>query len=264
MVVQLSDMLDEPKWMRDSRLDAFELYESLPMPTQKDEPWRRTDIRALRLNAIGPSVNCTGKPQLNLPSTKLEEHGGRLLQVDGQTMDYQFEELAQSNGVIFTDMSTAVREHGDLLQEHFMTKAVRPETGIFAALHAAFWRGGTFLYVPAGRELEAPLQSVLWAVGGKTFDHTLVVLERNAKVTLILEHASAGDKGQAFHNGVVELILGDGAQLQYLAVQEWGGNVWQFSHERALVGRDARLNWVTSVLGSRLTKAFQTVELDGA
>ncbi len=61
VVVQLSDMLDEPRWMRDSRLDAFELYESLPMPTQRDEPWRRTDIRALRLNAIGPSINGTVK-----------------------------------------------------------------------------------------------------------------------------------------------------------------------------------------------------------
>ncbi len=263
-VEQLSEMLKEPVWMRDFRLKAFELYQSLPMPTRQDEPWRRTDIRALRLDAIGPSLNGSGKRPLGLPMTDVDGLDGRLLQVDGQTVNHDLSDAAQASGVIFADMSTALREHGDLVQEHFMTRAVRPEAGKFAALHAAFWRGGTFLYVPAGRELAAPLQSILWGVGGKTFDHTLVVLENNARATLITEHASADGRGQAFHNGVVELILGDGSHLQHVAVQEWGGNVWQFTHERALVGRDAQLSWVTGALGSRLTKSFQTVELDGA
>jgi Fe-S cluster assembly protein SufD len=193
----------------------------------------------------------------------VEDLGGQLLHMDGLAVRHDVSDATRNSGVIFTDMSTALREHGDLLQQHFMTRAVRPDAGKFAALHAAFWRGGTFLYVPAGVELAVPLQSVLWGVNGKTFDHTLVVLERNARATLITEHASENGRGQAFHNGVVELIVGDGAHLQHLALQEWGGNVWQFTHERALVGRDAQLSWVIGALGSRLTKSFQTVELDG-
>ena len=263
-VERLSAMLDEPGWMRERRLEAFEVYRSLPLPTWRDEAWRRTDIRALQLDSIGPSLNGTGKAPAGLPMTHIDELGGQLMQVDGQTLRRDLGAAARADGVIFTDMRTAVREHADLVRDYFMTRAVRPTDGKFAALHAAFWRGGTFLYVPAGVVVEAPLQSILWGASGKTFDHTLVVLERGARAILIAEVASLNGKGQALATGVSELILHDEASFQHIAVQEWGGNVWQFTHERALVGRDAHLDWVTAALGSRLTKSFQTVELDGA
>jgi Fe-S cluster assembly protein SufD len=265
-VEQLSATLNEPTWMREFRLEAFELYRSLPMPTTRDEPWRRTDIRALQLEAIGPLLNGAGgasEAPVKLPMTSLDELAGMLLQVDGMTLRRELDERWSEVGVIFTDMETAVREHGELLRKVFMTQAVRPDHGKFAALHAAFWRGGTFLYVPAGVEVDAPFQSVLWGTAGKTFAHTLVVLERDARATTISEFASETGAEQALHNGVVEMILRDSAHLNSMTVQEWGGNVWQFTHERALVGRDASLDWVIGSLGSRLTKSFQTVELDG-
>ena len=194
--------------------------------------------------------------------TSLDEPAGTLLQVDGTTLRCQLDERWSELGVIFTGMETAVREHGELLREFFMTRAVRPDHGKFAALHAAFWRGGTFLYVPAGVEVDAPFQSVLWGTAGKTFAHTLLVLERDARATIINEFASETGAEQALHNGVVEMILRDNAHLNSVTVQEWGENVWQFTHERALVGRDANLDWMIGSLGSRLTKSFQTVELD--
>ncbi len=264
-VAQLSATLNEPTWMREFRLEAFELYRSLPMPTTGDEPWRRTDIRPLQLEAIGPLLNGAGgasEAPTSLPMTSLDEPAGTLLQVDGTTLRCELDERWSELGVIFTGMGTAVREHGELLREFFMTQAVRPDHGKFAALHAAFWRGGTFLYVPAGVEVDAPFQSVLWGTAGKTFAHTLLVLERDARATIINEFASETGAGQALHNGVVEMILRDNAHLNNVTVQEWGENVWQFTHERALVGRDASLDWVIGSLGSRLTKSFQTVELD--
>ncbi len=266
-VQDLSAALNEPEWMKEFRLAAWELYEQTPMPTTKDEPWRRTDLRRLKTDDVGPSLNGSGQAD-NIPTYLGEQltedkTGGILVQVDGVTHDYEISNELKEQGVIFCDMDTAVREHPDLVQKYFMTQAVKPDEGKFAALHAAMWRGGTFLYVPRNVEAAAPMHSALWAVGGKTYPHTLVVLEQGAKATLIDEYASETTKEQAFHNGVIELIVGDGADLTYVSLQDFGTNVWQFNHERGRVGRDAKLNWVISVMGTKLVKNFQTVELDG-
>jgi Fe-S cluster assembly protein SufD len=144
-----------------------------------------------------------------------------------------------------------------------MTRSVHPEDGKFAALHAAFWRGGTFLYVPDGVTVQAPFHSVTWGVNGKTFNHTLVVIAPGADATLVTEFVSRTGEGQALHNGAIELLVEDGARLRYVTIQNWGRDVWQLTHERAVVGRDAELDWAIGSFGSRLTKSFQTAELDG-
>lgn len=265
-VTKLSAALTEPEWMLEFRLKAWEVYEQMPMPTVRDEAWRRTSIRRFKLDSIGPSLNGNGNVA-NVPAYLGEQltedvAGGVLLQVDGTTKRYELSDELKAQGVIFCDMSTAVREHEDLVRKHFMTEAVPVTDGIFAALHGAFWRGGVFLYVPRNVQAAAPLHSALWATNGKTFTHTLVVLEGGAEAVFIDEYASGEGTGQAIHNGVVELMVGDGSSLIYAGLQDFGPNVWQFTHERGRVGRDARLDWVTSVMGTRTTKAFQTVELD--
>ena len=263
---KLSTMLDEPAWMREFRLQAFEQYEKLPIPTTNDEPWRRTDIRRLKLDEIGPSLNGNGAAS-NLPpylGEQLTEDatGGILVEVDGVPVQYELDQAASDQGIIFCDMHTAVREYPELVQKHFMTEAVLVGEGKFAALHGAFWRGGIFLYVPRGVKAP-PMHSALWSNSGKTFSHTLVVLEEGAEAVLIDEYASESASGQAVHIGAVELLVRDAANLVYVSLQDFGANMWQFNHECGRVGRDAKLDWVISVMGSGLTKAFQTVELDG-
>jgi Fe-S cluster assembly protein SufD len=266
-VEKLSDNYDEPAWMREFRLKAWEVYQAMPAPTTQDEAWRRTDLRRLKLDEIGPSLN--GNSSGDVAPAYLGEQlthdktGGILLQVDGITTRYELGDELSNRGVIFCDMNTAVRDHGDLVRQYFMSEVVQVDEGKFAALHGAFWRGGTFLYVPRGIKAAAPLHSALWSVSGKTYTHTLVVLEQGAEALLIDEYASETTKLPALHNGVVELIVGDEANLTYVSLQDFGMNLWQINHERARVGRDAKLDWVISVMGTRLTKAFQTVELDG-
>jgi Fe-S cluster assembly protein SufD len=266
-VVALSAAHNEPQWMLDFRLQAWELFQSLPMPTPKDEAWRRTDLRRFKIDALGPSVNGDGVASVEVPSylgAQLtdDEAGGVLVQVNGVVKLYQVSEALQAQGVIFTDMHTAVREHGDLVRQYFMSRAVRPDEGKFAALHAAFWRGGVFLYVPRNVVAAAPLHSALWATNGRTFTHTLVVLAESSEATFMDEYASPDGDEQAIHNGAIELIVGDNANLRYASLQDFGRNVYQFNHEAGRVGRDGKLDWITSMMGTRLTKAFQTAELD--
>jgi Fe-S cluster assembly protein SufD len=254
--------------MLDLRLNAWEIFASLPMPTTQDEAWRRTDIRRFKLDSFGVSLNGNGTNSAHIPShlaAQLTDDaaGGVLVEVDGMVKEYSLSDELRSQGIIFCDMHTAVREHGDLVRKHFMTKAVRADEGKFAALHAAFWRGGVFLYVPRNVIAAAPLHSALWATSGRTYTHTLVVLDTNSEATFIDEYASPlKGESPALHNGAIELIVGDGANLRYASLQDFGANVWQFNHECGRVGRDAKLDWITSVMGTRMTKAFQTSELD--
>ncbi len=267
-VKALSAYLEEPQWMLDLRLEAFALYEAMPMPTIKDEAWRRTNIRRLKLDKIGPSVNGDAG-QTDYPARLGRqladvEAGGELVLVDGVVKSYRLSDEVQAQGVIFCDMSTAVSQHPDLVQKHFMTEAVKADEGKFAALHAAFWRGGTFLYVPKNVKVAAPLHTALWNADGKTFTHTLVVLDEGAEAIFSDEFGSPKDaKGQFLHNSAVELLVRDNANLTYVSIQEFGDNMWQFSHERGRVGRDGKLDWILSIMGTGLIKAFQTSELDG-
>ncbi|MCB0034810.1 MAG: SufD family Fe-S cluster assembly protein, partial [Anaerolineales bacterium] len=242
-VKELSAYLNEPEWMLDLRLNAFEVYEQTPMPTLKDEEWRRTNIRRLKLDTIGPSLNGAAG-QVDYParlSNQLADvpAGGELIQVDGVTKSFKLSDELKEQGIIFCDMSTAVNEHPDLVKEYFMTKAVPVTDGKFAAMHGAFWRGGTFIYVPKNVKAAAPLHTSLWNAEGKTFTHTLVILDEGAEAVFTDEYGSPKDaKGQFLHNGVVELIVKDNASLTYVTIQEFGDNMWQFSHERGRVGRD--------------------------
>ena len=131
-VVQLSASLNEPQWMLDLRLEAWEIFASLPIPTTQQEAWRRTDIRRFKLDSFGVSLNGNGAGNGAVPSYLGEQltddaAGGVLVEVNGIVSEYILSDELQAQGVIFTDMHTAVREHGELVRRYFMTQAVRAE-----------------------------------------------------------------------------------------------------------------------------------------
>ena len=170
------------------------------------------------------------------------------------------------SGVIFCDFATALRQHPQLIEKYFMTSVVPARSSKFAALHAAFWTHGTFLYVPAGVELKMPLRTEFCAAGKNAahFAHTLIVVERHAKLTYLDHYKSATEEGQGLFDGVTEIILGEGANLVYVAEQQWGRHVWDVSTRRAVLARDANLTWLNLGLGSAASKLRLDAILDGA
>ncbi len=261
----------EPSWMRDVRLESWRVLQDTPLPARTDEAWRRTDFSTLAFDEIAVAAQAVDAKkalrQTPLPVRNVlrdKQASGALLQVDGLPGGQRLDETLARRGVIFADMDTALREHGDLLKRHFMTEIVRPNDGYFAALHGAFWQGGVFLYVPAGVEAPLPLRAATWmSERTASFAHTLIVLERGARAVLIDEYGSATRNWQALACGAVEMSVGPGAQLDYVCWQDWGRNVFNFTHERAVVERDATLHWILAGLGGRLTKSFLDSRLVG-
>jgi Fe-S cluster assembly protein SufD len=174
-------------------------------------------------------------------------------------------ERISAQGVVFADWRRATSEHSAVLEEH-LGRLVPPAEGKFAALAAALGQDGVLLYVPPGVRVADPIHSVLWAPAraGLRLSRLLVVVDQGAEVTYVHESASPTEAaGDAMHVGTVELVVGDGARLTFVELQNWGEHVWNLTHERARVGRDGRLDWTFGAVGSRLTKNFTSLDLSG-
>ena len=266
-VTELIERRAEPDWMRARRLDAWNTYQQIPMPTRFDEEWRRTDLRNLKLDDVQPfSEEHPASGGTLLPEAEREEQmAGFLGLQDGRPVEHRLDEALKAKGVIFTDLVTAVREHGDLIREYFMTRCVPASDGKFAALHGAFWENGTFLYVPRGVTVELPFRTIVASNldGTASLAHTLIVLDEGSQVTFAEDFTSPTAQRAGFSTRVTELILKQGANLHYVGVQRWGRKVNDFHTERVLLGRDSTVTLQTVEFGSQLSKGRVEAILQG-
>ena len=268
-VEALSEKNNEPQWLRESRLAAWDVYASLPMPTLQDEEWRRTDYRSIQWDEAERVISPNGAtidvvPEHNREALVGDGEGGTIVFVDGKLVKSELAESLQNQGVIFTDLLSAAKEHEAIMKQHFMTKAVKPTDGKFAALHGALWTHGVLVYVPRGKAVELPLHVVFYNTqAGASFGHMLVVSEQASQLTMQVEYASADSSAQSAYIGATELIVGDAANLTYVALQDWNRDTYEFSHQQAHVGRDANLDWIVGTMGGRLVKAYLEIDIDG-
>lgn len=265
-VESISQALGESDALKTQRMAAWEKYKSLSMPSTSDEAWRRTDIRGLDFDRIRMQASAkTPAASELLQPLVAESHGALLVMRPGHAPEFQAEESLKEQGVVFTDWATAVREHAEIL-DRYMDTVVPAEDGKFAALAAAMSQEGVLLYVPAGVQLQQPLHSIFWAPGSEAafFHRVLIVLERGASAMFFHETASPTEnEGQTVHAGIVEISVAEEASLKFVEVQNLGRHVWNFTHERAKVGREGRLDWIFGAVGSRLTKTFSDLDLTG-
>ena len=267
-VEALSRSRNEPEWVLQARLAAWDTYERLPMPTRQDEEWRRTDLRRLKLDRFRPFVAGNGRVDTLAPAEgaasgssqmqfgEREQRAGIVVSRDSSTRYVELDAELAAQGVIFTDLETAVRDHPELVRRFFMTEAVPPELGKFEALHAAMWQTGTFLYVPKGVSVELPFRSfaIAQTPGAALFTHSLVVVEEGAEAFFVDAFQSETFEEAGFASAVVELILREDAKLRYVQVQDWGRHIWNFMTERNVLGKDAELKSLQVTLGSKFSK----------
>src|SRR5918911_1665028 len=262
-VKALSALKGEPGWLLEKRLEAWQTFEKMPMPSLRDEAWRYTDISDVRIEDFvpyAPSPDASSERDLPEAVQTLikegEQNSALIVQHNSETAYSRIDEELARRGVVFTDLHTALREHEDLVREHLFG-LVPEDYDKFSALSAALFAGGSFLYVPRGVAVEVPIQSYRWLdATGATMPRTLVVVEEGASVTYIDEYASGGTEEDepALSNGAVELYVGQGANLRYVSLQNWGRNVLHFNTIRSEAGKDATINSLVVALGSELSR----------
>lgn len=245
----------EPAWLAEERRAALRSFHALPFPTNRDEAWRYTQLGRFSLDGLSPVSAPTDKAvseRITMRITDSDAEG--VLVYKGGVVVHRDSKIKEA-GVVFTDLRTAIEQHEALVKEHLYS-VVNATQSKYAALNAALWQNGTFLYVPKNTEVELPLGAFHSAdAGGVTAPRTLVVLEANAKATFIDEYTSEEFGERLFATGSVEIILGDGANLRYVSLQNWGRTVAHVGRIRAHLDRNSRLESLTVSLGADAARA---------
>ncbi|MCA9477849.1 MAG: Fe-S cluster assembly protein SufB [Nanoarchaeota archaeon] len=276
-VRKISEYKKEPEWMLQFRLQGLKLFQELPLPT-----WG-PDLSKLNLDHItyfnDPQSTQNAKSwddvpenvkntfeKLGIPKAEREALAGVGAQFDSTTIYHNLQKELEEQGVIFLDMDEALKKHPEIVKEYFMTQCIRPNLHKFAALHAAVWSGGTFLYVPKGVKVDQPLQAYfrMNKIGFGQFEHTLIIIEEGAQVQYI-EGCSAPKFNQnSLHAGGVEVIVKKGARMRYSSVENWSINTYNLNTKRALVQENGVMEWIGGNLGSGVTMLYPTSLLIGA
>ena len=234
----LDQLQGEPAWLRERRESAFATFERLPSPSKTDEEWRRTDVS--RFDAADYSK------LEHLDGLKLERPSGL------------------PEGLILEPLREAAARHAGLVQPRLFS-LIHPNRDRFSALHAAFFTGGTFLFVPDGAVIEEPIigRHFSHQGGNSVLPHTLIVAGKGARFNYLDEYIAEDDTESGYRSGSTEIFLDEGAEVGYVAVQKWGRNVWHFADQRAELQKDASLRLFNVTLGGRFSKTRVEASLAG-
>ena len=261
--------------MREFRLKSLEIYNSIQMPQ-----WGPS-IEGLNMENIvtyvRPNTKMQGKwedvpedikdtfERLGIPQAEQTSLAGVGAQYDSELVYHNVRKEVEEQGVIYTDMESALNgPYAEMVHKHFM-KLVPPTDHKFAALHGAVWSGGSFVYVPKGVSVAIPLQSYfrLNAKGAGQFEHTLIIVDEGADLHFI-EGCSAPKYNVAnLHAGCVELFIGKGAKLRYSTIENWSKNMYNLNTKRALVAEGGTIEWVSGSFGSHVSYLYPMSILNG-
>jgi Fe-S cluster assembly protein SufD len=263
-----SKEMGEPNWLTELRVQAFELSDRLPLPKAdktKIDNWNFTGIG----KHIVASEDFTSFESLPEQVKKLininESNQNLYIQRNNRPTLLSVSKELQEKGVIFTDIFTAAREHGDLLQKYFMKNAVKVDEHKLTALHTALLNGGVFIYVPKNVEIKEPIQAVFLHDDEEAnlFNHVLIVAEVNSSITYVENYLSTVDSKDNVFNIVTEVIANDNAKVEYGAVDTLGKGITTYVNRRGIAAKDARIEWSLGLMNDGDTISENTTNLIG-
>ena len=270
----ISNEKNEPLWMREFRLKSLEVYNKIAMPSwgpnldDLDMDNIVTYVRpktklAEKWDDVPDDIKKTFD-LLGIPEAEKKSLAGVGAQYDSEVVYHSIREDLVKQGVIYTDMESAVRDYEDIVKEYFM-KCVTPRDHKFAALHGAVWSGGSFVYIPKGVEVDIPLQSYfrLNSPGAGQFEHTLIIVDEGAKLHFIEGCSAPKYNTTNLHAGCVELFVKEGATLRYSTIENWSKNMMNLNTKRALVDKNATIEWVSGSFGSKVSMLYPMSILRG-
>lgn len=262
----------EPEWMLEFRLKAFDIFKKKTMPT-----WG-ADLSIVDFNDMYyymkpvdqsrrswddvPEEIKTTFDRLGIPEAEKKYLAGVGAQYESEVIYHSLLEHLEKKGVIFTDTDTALKKYPALFREYWST-VVPAGDNKFAALNSAVWSGGSFIYVPKGVNVDLPLQAYFRINAEKMgqFERTLIIADEMSSVHYVEGCTAPVYSTDSLHSAVVEIIVKAGAHVVYTTIQNWSKNVYNLVTKRAVVYRDAAMEWVDGNLGSRITMKYPSIYL---
>ncbi len=274
IIKQISREKTEPEWMLAYRLTSLENYFKKPVPTWGAD-LSDLDVENI-IHYVKPDTEMKTSwedvqedikntfERLGIPEAERKSLAGVGAQYDSEVVYHSVKKELTDLGVIYTDMDQAVKKYPHLVKPYFM-KLITNNDHKFSALHGAVWSGGSFVYVPEGVEVDFPLQSYfrLNAKGAGQFEHTLIIVEKNAKLHFIEGCSAPKYSVQNLHAGAVELFVKEGATLRYSTIENWSRNMYNLNTKRAQVEKNGKIEWVSGSFGSRVSMLYPMSILKG-
>lgn len=272
VVEAISKYKNEPEWMFEFRLKAYEIFESKKMPE-----WGG-DLSKINFQDIHYFLRAADKPErkwedvpddikrtfdkIGIPEAEKKFLAGVSSQYDSEVVYHNLKGAWESKGVIFTDTDTAVREYPEIVKKYFGT-IIPPGDNKFAALNSAVWSGGSFIYVPKGVQVEIPLQAYfrINAANAGQFERTLIIADEGSFVHYVEGCSAPIYTTDSLHSAVVEIVCLANSRVRYTTIQNWSNNVYNLVTKRAFVYKDATMEWVDGNIGSKLTMKYPSVFL---
>jgi len=275
VVEKISEMKNEPQYMREFRLKAFEVFQKLKMPKFGPDLSgfdfddfkyfvRAVDQQTQDWSELPEDIRET-YDKLGLPEAEKKMLvSGMAAQYESEVVYQNMQETWAKQGIIFTDMDSAVKDYPELVQEYFAT-VVPVNDNKFAALNSACWSGGSFVYVPKGVKVEVPLQAY-FRINTQNlgqFERTLIIIEDDASCEYIEGCTAPIYNTNSLHSGVIEIIVKNNATMRYITIQNWSKNIYNLVTQRSRVYDNASMSWVDGNLGSKITMKYPCCELIG-
>ncbi|QDU01423.1 FeS cluster assembly protein SufB [Gimesia chilikensis] len=274
IVAQISEMKNEPAWMREFRLKSFEIFEQKPTPewggnlaelNYQDIHYfvRASEGQGRSWDEVPDDIRKT-YDRLGIPEAEKKFLAGVKAQYESEVVYGSLQEDLAKQGVIFTDTDSALRDHPELFKEYFGT-IIPPDDNKYAALNSAVWSGGSFVYVPPGVHIEFPLQAY-FRINSENmgqFERTLVIVDEGASCHYVEGCTAPTYSSESLHSAVVEIIVKKGGRFRYTTIQNWSNNVYNLVTKRAFAYEDSLMEWVDGNLGSKLTMKYPAIYLMG-
>ena len=276
LVRAISKDKQEPAWMLKKRLQGLKTFNELKTPT-----WGPS-LKKLNLDDIHyymlPDAKKNAESwdqvpddiketfeKLGIPEAEREALGGVGAQYESSVIYHKLKEEWEKEGVVFLDTDEALKQYPDLMKKYFMTSCVPVKLHKYTALHAAVWSGGTFIYVPKGVKVKAPLQAYfrMNAKKGGQFEHTLIIVDEGAELQYIEGCSAPQYTANSLHAGCVEIHVLKGARARYSSIENWSKNTYNLNTKRAVVQKDGIIEWVNGNMGSNVTMLYPASTLIG-
>ena len=276
VVREISAYKEEPEWMLNSRLKALQVYESKPMPTWGgnlseldavlDEIYfyvRPQDRMEHSWEDVPEEIKDTFE-KLGIPEAERKVLAGVGAQYESEMVYHSLREEWEKQGVIFDSIEDGLKKHPDLFREYFGT-VIPTQDNKFAAMNAAVWSGGSFVYIPPGVHLDTPLQAYFRVNQERMgqFERTLIICDEGASAHYIEGCTAPVYSTESFHSGVIEIVVKKNARFRYTTIQNWSNNMYNLVTQRALVHEGANMEWLDGNLGSKLTMKYPSCYLVG-
>lgn len=275
LVQEISKLKNEPVWMTNTRLKAFDLFKQIANPK-----WGPNLKKYLDFNNYTYYIKSTQKPESNwsdVPKTIKETFAkvgiieaekeflaGVSTQYESEVVYHKLEKELEDLGVIFTDTDSALKKYPELFERYFAT-VVSANDNKYSALNTAFWSGGSFIYIPKNVKLSKPLQSY-FRINAKNmgqFERTLIIADENSEIHYIEGCTAPTYQDDLLHAAVVEIIIHKNAKVRYTTIQNWSDNVINLVTKRAFVHENGLMEWIDGNIGSHVNMKYPSCILAG-